>query len=244
MSKLDNLMPTTQYDLFSTFLANQNQVESISNTIEFWDSIPKYFFTPRQVDKLRLSNGLAKSYKRDFLFKGEDYTIKFQPALIEQTDKSEIAFFPSVTEELIEEALKKILTMKNHGIHDQKNSETWVEFSLNMLQRELKAKGKSRNINQIKHAIKVMSLSTLSLFKGKNEIWVGSILQDMLTISRRDYLADPKKQHIARLPIFITEAINRHEYRQFNYSRHMALKGQLSRFIYKRFIHRYRQARK
>jgi hypothetical protein len=41
-----------------------------------------------------------------------DCIVTIQPALIKQKDGSYKAFFSSVTEELIEEALKKILTLK------------------------------------------------------------------------------------------------------------------------------------
>ena len=40
-----------QYDLFSRFVTNDPS--EVSNTVEFWESIPKYFFTPQQVEKLR-----------------------------------------------------------------------------------------------------------------------------------------------------------------------------------------------
>ncbi len=74
----------------------------------------------------------------------------FQPALIKQKDGTFKAFFPSITEELVEESLKKFLTDQNYGIHDPKNQETWVRFSLSMVSAELKARGRERNRNQIK----------------------------------------------------------------------------------------------
>ena len=35
-----------QYDLFSSFLSNDP--DSVSNTVEIWEAIPKYIFTPKQ----------------------------------------------------------------------------------------------------------------------------------------------------------------------------------------------------
>jgi hypothetical protein len=118
-----------QYDLFSQFVTNDP--ESVSNTVELWESIPKYFFTSAQVEKLRIPTGHADPYKQPYSYKGMDCTVTIQPALIEQENGSYKAFFPSVTEELIEEALKKILTDQNYGIHDPAKSETWVKFSWN-----------------------------------------------------------------------------------------------------------------
>jgi len=54
--------------------------------------------------------------------------VKIQPTLIEQEDGSYKAFFPSVTEELVEEALKKILADQRYGLHDPNNVETWVSL--------------------------------------------------------------------------------------------------------------------
>ena len=229
-----------QYDLFSQFVTNDP--ESVSNTVELWESIPKYFFTPAQVEKLRTIDGLAKPYEQPYSYKGMDCTVTIQPALIKQEDGSYKAFFPSVTEELIEEALKKILADQNYGIHDPAKSETWVKFTLYMVQKELKKRGKSRSIVEIKHAIQVMSLSVLTLSKGKKELWRGAILQDLVTVDREEYKEDSSSLHAARLPLFISYAIDKLEYRQFNIDRLMSLNTQLARWLYKRFVHRYKQA--
>jgi len=68
---------------------------------------------------------------------------------------------------------------------------------------------------QIKHTIEVMASSVLILYKEGKEVRKGSILQDFMTVSRDEYLADTDAQHIARLPLFISYAINQLEYRQF-----------------------------
>jgi hypothetical protein len=87
-----------------------------------------------------------------------------------------------------------------------------------------------------------MNKCNISLFKDKKEVWSGTILQDLVTVGREDYLADTDAHHIGRLPLFISHAINRLEYRQFNYDRLMSCDEQLSRFIYKKLINRYRHA--
>ena len=111
-----------------------------------------------------------------------------------------------------------------------------------MIRKELKAKGRTRNRIQIKHAIAVLSRCVLTLYRGKKEIWNGNILQDLVTVDREEYLDDTKSYHIARLPLFVSHAIDRLEGRQFNYDRLMRCGEQLSRWIYKRLIHRYKQA--
>ena len=213
------LIDSPQYNLFSQFVTNDPS--EVSNTVEFWESIPKYFFSHQQVEKLRTEKGLAEPYKWSYFFNDTPFTVKIQPALIEQKNGGYKAFFPGVTEELVEEALKKILTDQNYGLHDPKNAETWIRFSLSMLEKELKDRGRGRNRNKIKHAIKVMSGCIITLYREGEEVWTGSILQDLVTVNREKYLSDTDAQHIARLPLFISHAINKLEYRQFNYARLM-----------------------
>lgn len=229
-----------QYDLFGQFVTND--VSEVSNTVEIWESIPKYFFTPRQVEKLRENNGLAHPFKWEYQYRGVAYAVKIQPALVEQENDKYKAFFPSTTEELVEEALKKILSDQQYGIHDPDNLQTWVRFSLSMLRRELAARGRTRSMREIRHAITVMSKCNVSVWQNGKEVWNGSILQDLVTVGRDEYLEDSDSQHVARLPLFISQSINQLDYRQFNYDRLMSCNEQLTRWIYKRLINRFKQA--
>jgi len=243
--KLVNTPPTTpkksiQFDLFSQFCANDHA--EVSNAVEIWDSIPKYFFTPRQIEKLRTGSGHADPFTWDYHYNNAAFSVRIQPALIEQPDGSYRAFFPGVTEELVEEALKKILADQTYGFHDVSNTETWVRFTLNMIKRELAARGRARNIPDIKHAIEVMSSCMISVRKNGKELWKGAILQDLVTVGRKEYLADTDSHHLGRLPLFISHAINRLGMRQFNLDRLMTCDDQLSRWIYRKMIHRFTQA--
>lgn len=229
---------SVQFDLFSTFVTNESS--EVSNAIEVWESIPKYFFTPQQMTNLRTKEGHADPYKWSYLYKDTPCAVKIQPASIEQPDGTYKAFFPGVTEELVEETLKKIFL--SNGIHDPNNSESWVKFSLNMIKRELRDCGRSRDINKIKHAIEVMSSCIITFYRVDKEIWKGSILQDLVTVGRDEYLANTDSYHIARLPLFISQGINRLQYRQYNHKRLMGCDEQLSRWIYKKLINNYKQA--
>lgn len=229
-----------QLNLFSQFITNDTS--EVSNTVEIWESIPKYFFTPGKVAKLRTADGLAKPYQWEYKYNNAACMVKIQPALIEQDDSSYKAYFPGITEELIEEALKKILTIQTYGLHDTNNMETWVRFTLKMVQKELKARRRSRSIKEIKHAIEVMSSCILTFYKDGKEVWKGAILQDLVTVGREEYIVNADAHHICKLPLFISHAINQLEYRQFNYDRLMSCDEQLTRWVYKRLINRFRQA--
>lgn len=231
---------SVQYDLFTTFLTNDEG--AVSNAIELWDGIPKYFLTPKQQDKLRTPEGLAKPFEWSYIYQGKPFSVSIQPALIKQEDGGYKAFFPSMTEELVEEALKKIFTDQQYGFHDPGNAESWVTFTLSMLYSELKKQGRERNRDQIKHAIAVLSGCILTLYRDGKEIYKGPILSDLMTVNRKEYLADSNSHHAARLPVFISHSINRLEYRQFNFARLMDCDRQLTRWLYKRLVHRYRHA--
>lgn len=233
-------------DLFSKhFIANK--IEDVSNAIELWESIPKYFFTPKQMTKLRTENGQANPYVWEYKFRDslgqiKERTVKIQPALIQQKDGQYKAFFPSATEELVEEALKKIFIQQTHGIHDEKNNESWVRFSLRMIHKDLKSKKKERNISQLKHAIEIMSSCVITVSQEGHEIYRGAILSDLIRVERKKYLEDGNAHWIARLPVFISYGINQLQYRQFNYTRYMNCKEQATRWLYKQLINRFKQA--
>ncbi len=95
-----------QYDLYSSFVSNDES--KVSNLVEFWESIPKYFFTTAKVKALRTADGLAKPFEWSYDYRGLSYTAVITPALIKNTDGIYMAYFPGVTEDLVEEALKKI----------------------------------------------------------------------------------------------------------------------------------------
>jgi hypothetical protein len=231
---------SVQFDLFTAFLTNDES--TVSNAIELWDGIPKYFLTPKQQEKLRTPEGLAQSYQWEYTYQGKSCKVRIQPALIEQQDGRDKAFFPSVTEELVEEALKKIFTDQQYGIHDPDKAESWVKFTLSMLHKELKARGRERNRKEIKHAIAVLNRCILTLYQDGKEVYSGPILSDLVTVNREEYLADSDSYHAARLPVFVSHGINRLQYRQFNYARLMECDEQLTRSLYKRLVHRYRHA--
>jgi len=234
-----------QHDLFSDFLTNKTS--EVSNTVDLWERIPKYFLSPQEQKRLRTAEGLAKPYTQEYTLKGQNgellsYRVELQPALIKQLDGEYIAFFPTKAEEIIEEVLKKIFTEQNLGIHDSKNSESWVKFSYGMINKELRKNKCSRTHQQIKHSLEIMSKCILTVYEDSEEIYTGAILQDYCSVDRKQYLDDTKALHIARLSVFISHAVNTLQYRQFNLGRLTACKEQLSRWLLKRLINRFHYA--
>ena len=83
---------------------------------------------------------------------------------------------------------------------------------VDLMSPDPKVRGRTRSRNEIKHAIEVMSSCIITLYKKDKEVWKGSILQDLVTVGREEYLADATAEHVARLPLFISHAINQLEY--------------------------------
>lgn len=234
-----------QHDLFSDFLAND--ISEISNTVDLWERIPKYFLSPQEQKRLRPETGQPDPYTQEYILRGRNgellpYKVRIQPALIEQPEGGFIAFFPTKAEEVIEEILKKIFTEQNLGIHDVKNRESWVKFSYSMINKELRKNKCSRTHQQIKHSLEVMSKCNLTVFEGDEEIYSNPIINNYIKVDRQKYLNNTKALHVAQLSVFISHAVNTLQYRQFNLKRLTACKEQLSGWILKRLIARFTYA--
>lgn len=234
-----------QYDIFSKYVTND--LSEVSNTIEYWERIPKYFLTKDQQKRLRLDNGLANTYAYEYSLKnklGQEkrYKVTIQPAQIVQEDGIERAFFPSQNEECIEEVLKKIFSEQGHGVHDAKNLESWVRFSYGQIRKELYRMKRGLRYDQIKHSLTVMSKCNITVYEDNKQIFTGSILQDYYSVDRDTYRSDSEAFHYARLPALISKAVNDLKFRQFNYVNFMRCNEQLTRFIYKRLINRFTNA--
>ena len=228
-----------QLELFRTFVAND--ATDLSNTINVWESIPKYFFTPAQMKQLRTENGLAEPYTWAYVYNGMNFEVTIQPATLPEGGGYR-AWFPSAAEELIEEVLKKIFSIDGQGHHDPREAESWVTFTVRQLWRELRARGRERNLDQIKRSLEIMNRCHLSVRKEGREIYSGPVLGELVNVDRQAYLENTDARWAARLPAMMSYAINRADYRQFNYARLMDFNDQLSRWIYKKLVHRYTYA--
>ena len=62
---LDKTQPQ-QLVLFQTFLPEDDPDEKFSNTIEFYDAIPKYFSNPRLMESMRKDGIYLPRLERDF----------------------------------------------------------------------------------------------------------------------------------------------------------------------------------
>lgn len=238
---------SAQFDLFSSFFGDS---KDLSNTIELWDAIPKYAVSQKQQNHLRDGKGNLPLHDQQFEYRPTGRgqpdavrcTITIQPASIRNTDGTVTQYYPSTDEELIEEVLKKIFTDQRFGIHAPDRNESWVRFSLGMIYRELKARGKSRSYPEIIKSLEILARSVYAVqIEGpsKKLAYENTILSNMTRTTRADYLEDTKALWCAQLPALVSKSINELTYRQFNYATLMSLSMPLSRWLHKRLSHNY-----
>ena len=239
---------SVQYDLFCTFYGEPIE---LSNTIELWDSIPKYSVSYRRQNYLRTEDNRLPVHEYEFNYalrqKGQrmehSCRVSVQPAAI-KIDGDYIDYYPSTDEELVEEVLRKIFTVQHQGLHDSHNNESWVRFSVQMIRRELASRKKSRSITEIKRSIEILSKTHVSLYldDSSDPVYSASILSDVTQVTRGQYIDDPSLSWVARLPALVSKSVNELTYRQFNYGVLMGLNSQLARWIHKRLSHNYTNA--
>ncbi len=225
-----------QYNLFTQFFGEQN---SFSNTIELWDAVPKYFVSKQAQARQRDDKGSLQPINKSFEQKDVQCRVVIQPAFIEQKGGGFKAFYPSASEELIEDVLRKFFTDQLHGFHNVEQTESWVRFSLYMIQKELTLRGKTRSLDEIKESLEILSGSVLKLYIRDELIYTNAILADVTKVTRKQYLDDPSGYWMARLPALVSKSVNDLTYRQFNYAKMMELKSQSARWFMKRLSHHF-----
>jgi hypothetical protein len=144
----------------------------------------------------------------------------------------------------VDEVIRKIFADQQCGLHDPGNTESWVRFSVQMVRKELKARGKTRSLDEIKRSIDILSKTHISLFLDDTDdpVYSAPILSDVTRVTRQKYLSDTSITWVARLPALISKSVNELTYRQFNYGVLMSLSSQLSRWLHKRLSHNYTNA--
>ncbi len=229
-----------QLDLFQDFLCNTpEERERLSNTIELWDAVPKYFLNRRRQGGLR-KDGYLPTASRDFVFKNQNLTVKIRPARV-TVDGQDKEYYPSPREELVEDALRKLASNKGHGYLDSDRS--GVSFTLHELRKELKKRGHTLSYYEVVESIEILSSAKIEIssLDGKS-MYKTSPLTSLIAVSKHDLKKDPTSRWYADFSALVTEGIKKIKYRQYNYDLMMSHKGQLARWLHKRLSHNYVQA--
>lgn len=234
--KLEEYNQTEPEQLALVFRLGEEEKEQYSNSIELYDFMPKYVWNKVE----RIQGQFLSPIKRHFECRGEKYTLVIKPASIEEEGVFR-HYFPSVREELVEDALRKI-ACENNGVF--LDGESAVTFTLYSLKKELEDRKHGYNIVDIKKALYILSETHLELStKDEGMVMKSNMLQALGLQSKESWKGNGKK--IKAFAIFnplVTLAIKATKFRRQNYSICMSINNVIARQLYKRMVHHYTQA--
>jgi hypothetical protein len=239
--KLAKLRPA-QLALFQTFLPEEDKY---SNTIEFYDAVPKYFTNKRQMAEMREGPEGREIYlptlEREFKYQDITYSLKIKPARAEGRHGNELEYYPSEQEEIVEEALRKIACDRLNGVY--LGPSAGVQFSMYELREELHKRGHSMSHDELRRSLLICRSAGLHIERkgGEKEVLLdSSIFPTVMISSRREWKADPKNARCyVQFNPLVTASIDALTYRQFDYETLMSYTRQLSRWFHKRLYHNY-----
>jgi hypothetical protein len=226
-----------QLNLFQSFLCNtEDERDQLSNTIDLWDSIPRYSVSRLAMTKLRSPEGTLKLLKLDFHYRGTRLKAIIQPARLEEDNGETIDYYPSASEELVEDALRKIAADQQQGFFDKVSYRSGVVFTLYMLREELRRQGHSRSYQQIMQSLQILSRSTIEIRVSDDDTTrfaVSAYFPMLVGVTRKHLDADPHAKWIVQFHPLMTQSIDKLTYRQFNYHQMMGHSTQLARWLHK-----------
>lgn len=234
-----------QYDLFGHVVASDNpqyaQEDGYSNTIELYDAIPKYVPSTSRMGVLRENGIYLKTLRRKFQHGNRSYGVEITPARISDKDGSEMEYYPSQRVELVEEALRKIACDKLSSVY--LDGFAGVRFTLYELRKELSSCGHTMNYHQLVKALKIGRGAGILLTFDDGSLIEDSIFSKLVITKRHEWEEHGRNSRcFVQFHPLVTQSINAITYRQFHYATFMKLKKPLSRWLFKRLSHVYRQA--
>jgi hypothetical protein len=242
----EDVFQSQQLSLFQNFLANTAaERDRLSNTIALWDSVPRYSHTRNLQNRLRSAHGTLELLKLSFRHNKQDYLATITPARIEIKDGPDkgktIDYYPSASEELIEDALRKMAAdqQQQQGFFDKKGYVSGVAFSLYQLREELAKLGHTRSYTEILLSLEILHKTNIQITTsdGRDEQVRSSTYFPALGAARRkDIEADPGARWVVQFHPLVTRSIDEVTYRQFNYHQLMSHRSQLSRWIHKQLV--------
>jgi hypothetical protein len=141
-----------QMSLFRLF----EKEKDYSHTIELYDFIPKYIWGKSK----RIEGKFLEPITREFVCKGIPYKVVLMPARIQTETGDYMDYFPGKREELVEDALRKIMSDIQGVFLDDAAGTT---FTLYQLQTELKNRGHSYSYDQLKESLEILAKTDIEL---------------------------------------------------------------------------------
>ena len=231
-----------QLDLFQTFLANTDeQRDRLSNAMDLWDSVPRYSMSRQAMNKARIQDEFLREHEMEFHYRGRTYARVIFPARVIDLDGKYRDHYPSATEELVEDALRKIATEQKAGYFDKANSGSGVRFTLHALRKELAKRGHARSYQQIVLALNILSGTTIQIsvrdaYNKWEALTRSTYLPHLAAVSRAKLREDPEAKWVVQFHPLVTNSIDQVTYRQYNYALMMSHSTQLARWLHKQLV--------
>ena len=228
-----------QLRLFQTFLSNNDeQHDRLSNAIDLWDSVPRYSVSRQAMTKVRVGGQFLKNHTIQFQHRGRSYTCVIRPAQIVDFDGVERAYYPSASEELVEDALRKIAAEQRAGYFDKSHYRSGVVFTLHALRQEMARRGHTRSYQEIVQSLNILSHCTVEINPhgdGEAKI-ISACFSSLAAVSRKKLKDDPNAKWAVQFHPLVTAAIDEVTHRQFNYHLMMGHTNQLTRWLHKQLV--------
>lgn len=206
--------------------------ERYSHTIDLYDGLPKYQWS-------RESSTEASSQVRPYTHRGVDYEMTVIPAQIIR-DGNTTFVYPGVREEVVEDALRKLLTQ---GQGQVTGKDVSVNFTVRQLRDELSRNGRTYSHTQIVEALEICQGARLEVrTKDGRSVVRSQFFPTIALTSRSDIARDPNAMCHVRFNPLVTESIRDSSFRRYNYQLNMSLTNNLARYIHKRMSSRWLQA--
>lgn len=106
-----------------TLFETQPEDKDYSRSVELYDFIPKYCWGKVK----RIEGEFLRTIKREFECRGRHYQLTLMPARLENGADGSKEYFPAQREELVEDALRKLMTERQGMMLD---GEAAIVFTL------------------------------------------------------------------------------------------------------------------
>jgi hypothetical protein len=228
-----------QLDLFKRITTQ----ETDSQSLRLWESLANAIFDDKKAVK-RIDGLFLKSITEEIEFDNVIVKIEKHPARIERGEEF-LDHFPLKKEYKIMEVLIKLAVDEmESGFYSSDNRwpELGITVSLHSIYKQIKSKtGKARfSYAQIKEAIDILARSHISLKVGDNVI-EGSLIT---SYSGNNLSDNTKASFLINFHPIISKLALNGGFRQFNISRSLSLPDIFTSFLYKKFVHNFKQAGK
>lgn len=243
-----------QLTLFQAFLGNtEEERDALSNSIDLWDSIPRYSISRQKMNEMRMEGGTLPIRKLTFYHRNKQYSAHIRPAQLEAKDETGkltgelIFYYPSAREELVEHALRKLAVQQKAGFFDKQDHRSGVSFTLYQLRQELAAQGHNMTYSGLSESLEILHYSYLSVIDPDSDpndpnLISQPYLPALAKVNKQGRASDPEAKWFVQFHGLITDSINKITYRQFNYQRLMQCTTQLARWLISQLVLKYTAA--